>query len=90
MVRVSGTALARELVGGVLSSVAGDSLKSSIVTTERDVESNDGLAGLNQVKVLLRDTGLGGGTVVEHFDLLEETGFTVFVKTGAGSWDVCC
>jgi len=90
VVRVSGTALARELVGGVLSSVAGDSLKSSIVTTERDVESNDGLAGLNQVKVLLGDTGLGGGTVVEHFDLLEETGFTVIVKTGAGSFDVCC
>jgi hypothetical protein len=82
VVRVSGTTLARKLVGGVLGSVASHGLKSAIITTEGDVESNDGLAGLDQVKILLGDASLGGSGIVEHLDLFKETGLTVLVETG--------
>ena len=82
VVRVSGTTLARKLVCGVLGSVASHGLKSAIITTEGDVESNDGLAGLDQVKILLGDASLGGSGIVEHLDLFKETGLTVLVETG--------
>ena len=62
--------------------VACDSLDCAIVAAEGDVESNDGLAGLDQVKILLGDASLGGSGIVEHLDLFKETGLTVLVETG--------
>ena len=47
VVGISSTTLAGELVSGVLGSVAGDSLKSTIVSSEGDVESDHSLARLN-------------------------------------------
>jgi hypothetical protein len=44
MVRISGTTLAGKLVGRVLGSVACNSLKSTVVTAEGDVESDNSLA----------------------------------------------
>ena len=63
--------------------VTRDGLKGSIVSAEWDVESHDGLAGLDKVEVLLFDASLAGGFVVEELDLLEETGFVVLVELGA-------
>lgn len=45
-------------MSGVLSSVASDSLKLSAVSAERDVESDNCLTGLDQVKILWVDAGL--------------------------------
>ena len=63
--------------------VAGDGLESAVVSAERDVEPNNGLASLDKVEVFLIDAGLGGGVVEEEFDLLEETGLVVLVELGA-------
>ena len=59
MVRISGTTLAWKLVCGVLRTVASDGAEGAIVHTERDVETNDCLASLNQIQVLLIDAGFG-------------------------------
>lgn len=61
--------------------VAGDGLEGSVVAAERDIESDDGLAGTDQVQVLFVDAGLTGGFVVEELDLFEEAGLAVLVKT---------
>ena len=63
--------------------VAGDGLEGAVVATERDVESHDGLASLDEVQVLLLDAGLVGGVVVEELDLLEETRLVVGIEFGA-------
>ena len=63
--------------------VASDGLKGAVVSAERDVESDDGLASLDQVEVLLLNAGLLGGIVEEKLDLLEETRLVVLVKLGA-------
>jgi hypothetical protein len=60
VVRVSGATFARKFVGGVLSSVAGNSLKLAVVSAEGDVESDDSLAGLDQVKIFWVNASLGG------------------------------
>jgi hypothetical protein len=60
VVGVSCAAFAWKLVSGVLSSVAGDGLKLSVVSTEGDVESDNCLASLNQVKILWVDASLCG------------------------------
>ena len=50
---------------------------------EGDVESDQVLARLDKVEVLLIDAGLGGGRVEEELDLLEETGLVVLVELGS-------
>jgi len=74
-------------MGGMLSSVACHDLERSIVSTEGDVEADNRLAGLDQVKVFVRDTGLFGGGFVEELDLLKETRFTELIdlRSEAGS-----
>lgn len=64
----------------MLGSVTSNSLKGSIVSSERDVESDDSLASLDKLKVLWVDTSLLSSGVVEKFDLLEETWLVVLVK----------
>ena len=74
-------------MGGVLSSVASDGLELAVVSAERDVESNNGLAGLNQVKIFWVDASLESSRVVEEFDLFEETGLAVHIEAWAdGLW----
>lgn len=63
--------------------VASDGLEGTVVTSEWDVESHDGLASSDEVEVLGFNTGLGGSLGVEHLDLLEETGFVVLVELGS-------
>jgi len=81
--RVSGTTFNGKFMGGVLGSVAGDNVERSIVSTERDVESNHRLASLDEVEVLVRDTGLGRGIGVEELDLFEETRLTMLIELGS-------
>ena len=63
--------------------VASDGLKGAVISAERDVESNDGLASLDKVEVLLIDAGQIGGLVVEQLDLLEETRFLIGIELRA-------
>ena len=63
--------------------VASDGLNGAIVTAKRNVESNDSVASLDQVQILLRNISLGGCAVKEELDLLEESGFLEGVKLGA-------
>jgi len=79
-ISVTSTTLDGELVGGVLGSVAGDGLEGAVVSAERDVEPDDGLASSDQREVLLIDASHVGGLVIEQLDLLEETGLLVFVN----------
>ena len=62
--------------------VARDGLERTVVSTQWDVESHDSLASLDQVKVLLVNSRLSGGLVVDELDLLEETGLVVLVELG--------
>ena len=62
--------------------VTRDGLKGFIVSAEWDVESHDGLAGLDEVEVLIFDARLLGGVVEEKLDLLEETRLVVLVELG--------
>lgn len=78
-------ALPQRWTGKICLPVASDGLEGAVVSTERDVESDDGLAGLDKVKVFLGDASLGGSTVVEELDLLEETRLVVLVEFGAKS-----
>ena len=66
----------------VLSTVAGDGLDLTIVTADGDRESDDVVASADQFKIVFGDAGLGGGTVEEKFDLLEETRLFGFVLHG--------
>ena len=63
--------------------VAGDGLEVTVVSAEGDVESDDGLAGLDEVEVLLIDASLVGGVVVEELDLLKETRLTMIIELRA-------
>jgi len=63
--------------------VASDGLNGAIVTAKRNVESNDSVASLDQVQILLRNISLGGCAVKEELDLLEESGFLEVVELGA-------
>jgi DNA-binding transcriptional ArsR family regulator len=62
--------------------VAGDGIDGTVVTSQRNVESNDSVAGLNQVEVFLRNIGLGSSAVEEKLDLLEEAGLLELVELG--------
>ena len=86
MLRVTSATFDGKLVGGMLSSVAGNGLKGAVVSAEGDVESDDGLASLDQVKVLLINASFSSGFVEEELDLFEETGFTVFIELGSELW----
>jgi hypothetical protein len=63
--------------------VAGDNFESAIVSSQWNVESDNRLASLDQVKPLLVDSGLGSAGFEEKLDLLEETGLAVGVKSFA-------
>lgn len=63
--------------------VASDSLEVTVVSTERDVESDDSLASSDESQVLCVDASGVGGVVVEELDLLEETRFGVLIELGA-------
>ena len=63
--------------------VASDSINGAVVTTKRNVESNDSVASLDQVQILLRNISLRGCAVKEELDLLEESGFLEVVKLWA-------
>jgi|SanBayMetagenome_1026888.scaffolds.fasta_scaffold84419_1 hypothetical protein len=62
--------------------VACDSLDCAIVAAEGDVESNDSVAGLDEVQVLLGNISLRSSAVEEKLDLLEETGLLERVELG--------
>jgi len=62
--------------------VASDGLDSTIVAAEGNIESNDGVASLDQAQVLLGNVSLGGGAVEEELDLLEEAGLLELVELG--------
>ena len=63
--------------------VACHSLQPAVVSAKRNVESDDGLASLDEVQVLFLDTSHRGRLVVEEFDLLEEARLQVLIKFGA-------
>ena len=83
VLRVASTALNGELMGRVLGSVASDSLEVTVVSSERNVESHDGLAGLDEVQVFVADTSHLGCVVVKELDLLEETRLVVLIDLGS-------
>ena len=60
--------------------VTSHSLKVSVVSAERDVEPDDGLASLDEVEVLLINASHNGSLVVEELDLLKETRLEVLVE----------
>lgn len=62
--------------------VASDGLDGAVVTTEGNVESNDSVAGLDEVQVLLRDVSLGGSAIEEELDLFEEAWLLELVELG--------
>ena len=63
--------------------VASNGLQGTIISSQGDVESDEVLAGLDVVEFLGRDASLLGCFVVEKFDLLQETRFSVGVKLWA-------
>jgi hypothetical protein len=72
--------------------VASNGLNGAIVTTERDVESNDSVASLDEVEILLRNISLRGCAVKEELNLFEESRFLEVVELGAevGWVNGCC
>jgi hypothetical protein len=68
--------------------VAGDSLKSAIISSKWDVESDNRVAGLDQLEVRLVDAGLGGSGVVKKSDLFKETGLSKLIETVALSLEL--
>ena len=63
--------------------VAGDRLQGAVVSTQGNVESDDGLASLDQVEVLLVDAGELGSFIVEKLDLLQETRLLICIELWA-------
>jgi hypothetical protein len=78
----------RESVMAVLSSinrvttigkslpVASDCFHTTIVFDERDVEPNNSVTSFDQVKIVMRNSGLGCCSVEEELHLFQESGFT--------------
>ena len=62
--------------------VACNSLNGTVVSAKRNVESNDSVAGLDELQVLVGDVCLGSCSVEEELDLLEETGLLELVQFG--------
>ncbi len=63
--------------------VASDGLNGAVVSAEGDVESNDSVAGLDELQVLVGDAGLGSSTVEEELDLFEEARLLELVERGS-------
>jgi hypothetical protein len=63
--------------------VAGDGVHGSVVSLERDVESNDTVASLDKSQVVFRDASLLCGSFIEHLDLLQESRLLVLVQLGS-------
>jgi len=57
-----------------------DCLDSAVVSAERNVESNDSVAGLDELEVLLGDVSLASSSVEEELYLLKETRLLESVK----------
>lgn len=86
---VSCATLDRKLVMLVLGTVASDVFDLTIVTADGDRESNDVVACADQFEIIFGDASLGGGTVEEKFDLLEETrlfGFVLHGREGSNAY----
>jgi hypothetical protein len=66
--------------------VASDGVNGAIVATKGNIESNDSVASLDEVQILLRNISLGGCAVKEELDLLEESWFLELVELWA---EVC-
>jgi hypothetical protein len=60
--------------------VASDDLEVTVVSPERNVESYDSLACLDQVEPLGIDAGLGSTRLEEELHLFEESGFAVGIE----------
>mmetsp|Transcript_2991 Transcript_2991/g.4622 ORF Transcript_2991/g.4622 Transcript_2991/m.4622 type:complete len:308 (-) Transcript_2991:66-989(-) len=73
---VSGSTLHGQRVVRVLSSVAGDGLKLSVISNEGDVEPDNRVASFDQLVHVLGDGGVSGGTLQEELDLLQESGLS--------------
>jgi hypothetical protein len=58
-------------------------LNFSIISSQRDVESNHSIAGFNKVKILLWDASFGGSPIEEKLNLLQKSGFIMFIKLWA-------
>ena len=67
--------------------VASNDLQITVVSSQGNVESNDSLAGLDEVEPLLIDVGLGGARLEEELDLFEETWFSICIKVGTSCFD---
>ena len=70
-------------------------VKFCIVSAERDVESDDGVASLDHLEVLWVESSLLGSRREEQFDLLEETRLPVLIHLWAelrlsGEGTLCC
>jgi hypothetical protein len=63
--------------------VASDGLDGTVIASQGDVESNDSVASLDQVEVLLWNVSFGSSAIEEELDLLEETGLLELVELGA-------
>jgi len=66
----------------VLSSVASDCFYLAIVSHQRNVESDDCVASLDEIEVLFRDIGLRGSSVEEKLYLLQESRLFEFINLG--------
>jgi len=62
--------------------IASNSLNGAIVTAERNIESNDSVASLDQVEIFLRNISLLCSAVEEELDLLEEAGLLESIELG--------
>ena len=60
--------------------VASDGVDAAVVPAEGNVESNDSVAGLDELEVLLRHAGLGSSAVEEELHLLEKSRLLVIVE----------
>jgi hypothetical protein len=60
--------------------VASDSLNGTVVAAQRDIESNDSVAGLDQRQIFLRDICLGSCAIEEKLDLLEEARLRMLIE----------
>ena len=62
--------------------VACDGLDGAVVSPEGDVEPDDCVASLDEFEVLFRDACLGGGSVEEELNLLQESRLLVLIELG--------
>ena len=72
------------LISGYLRAhlpVASHHFEFAVVSSEGDVESHDGLAGLDEVQPLGVDSRLRGAGLEEHLHLLEEARLAVGVQS---------